>query len=384
MSDENSTPMLSVEGMTKLYIPMRESIAGGVADATFTVPRGAFFTLLGPSGCGKTTSLRCVAGLERPDRGRISIAGEIVFDSASRVMVPVYRRDIGMVFQSYAIWPHMSVAENVSFPLRINKRRRYGSAEIATRVRRVLEMVDLSGFENRPATQLSGGQQQRLALARAVIHEPKLLLLDEPLSNLDAKLREDMRVELKQLQQRLEITTIYVTHDQSEALALSDLIAVLDRGRIVQIGTSDEIYYAPNSEFVASFVGAANLFRGRLVDGANGPDMVGLCLMDGSVLRCRAKQKFLPQDDLAVAVRPEAIRVQTKPIEGSSDGDNILHGRIESRTFLGQTVSLRIATAGTLINVTADPETKLVPGAEVILVFPIRRCILVRANAQRQ
>ena len=372
-------PMLSVSELAKLYAPLRDGIAGGVAEISFTVPQGAFFTLLGPSGCGKTTTLRCIAGLEHPDSGRISIAGEIVFDSAAGVMVPVHRRNIGMVFQSYAIWPHMSVFDNVSFPLRISRARRYVGTEIKARARRALEMVDLSGFDSRSATQLSGGQQQRLALARALIHEPKLLLLDEPLSNLDAKLREEMRVELKRLQRTLGVTAIYVTHDQAEALALSDSIAVLDRGRIIQIGSPDEIYHEPNSEFVAAFVGAANVFHGRLVSDGGQPDVVSVRLADGTILHCRPGRGVRGHADLAVAIRPEAIRIGTQP--AVSPSGNVLSGRVQSRTFLGQTVTLQVAAADTVVQVTADPQTKFAPGDEVALEFPVSRCIAVPANS---
>jgi iron(III) transport system ATP-binding protein len=372
--------MLSVSGLTKLF-RSRDGIAGGVVEASFAVPQAAFFTLLGPSGCGKTTTLRCVAGLERPDAGRISIADQTVFDAAPGVMLPVHRREIGMVFQSYAIWPHMSVAENVSFPLRISRTRRFRRAEIDMRVRRALAMVDLSGFETRPATQLSGGQQQRLALARAVVREPKLLLLDEPLSNLDAKLREEMRIELKGLQQRLGITTVYVTHDQAEALALSDVVAVLDRGRIVQIGSPDAIYHEPNCEFVAGFVGAANLLRGRVIDGAGGAGTIAVRLNDGTILKCRVGAPFRAQDEVAVAVRPEAIRIDSGPSVPSDD--NRISARVQSRTFLGQSVTLRAAAAGTTILVSTDAQTKLAPGDEVALVFPARRCVVLPTGASR-
>ena len=379
----NAAPMLSVSGLTKLYAPMRDGIAGGVEEIDFTVPQGSFFTLLGPSGCGKTTTLRCIAGLEHPDSGNISIAGQVVFDSASGAMVPVHRRDIGMVFQSYAIWPHMSVFENVSFPLRISRAQRYAGTEIRARARRALEMVDLAGFESRSATQLSGGQQQRLALARAVIHEPKLLLLDEPLSNLDVKLREEMRLELKRLQRSLGVTALYVTHDQTEALALSDSIAVLDRGRIVQIGSPDEIYHEPHSEFVAAFIGTANVFHGRMVSDGGEPDLISVRLADGTILRCRPGQGVRGQVDLAVAIRPEAIRIGMRSTVSASGNENVLRGSVQSRIFLGQAVTLQVAAAGTIVLVTADPQTRFAPGDEVALEFPVGRCIAVPANPKR-
>src|SRR5215831_5284282 len=261
--------MLAVERLTKIFENSTDQIAGGVGDASFSLQPATFFTLLGPSGCGKTTTLRCIAGLETPDDGLIAIDGRTLFDAKARLNVPVEQRSVGMVFQSYAIWPHMTVAENVAFPFTVSKQRRYSKAEIADGVRRALAIVDLDGFQERPATRLSGGQQQRVALARAVVHEPRLLLLDEPLSNLDAQLRDEMRSELKRLQSKIGITTVYVTHDQSEALALSDQIAVMDRGRIAQIGTPDDVYFRPADAFVARFVGATNLLDGRLLGAAD-------------------------------------------------------------------------------------------------------------------
>jgi iron(III) transport system ATP-binding protein len=374
---DSRAPMLDVEGLVKLHAAPRGAAAGGIAAATFAVPSGAFFTLLGPSGCGKTTTLRCLAGLEIPDAGRISIAGQIAFDAQAGITIPVHRRDIGMVFQSYAIWPHMNVFDNVSFPLRVSRTRRYGRAAITERVGRVLAMVGLAGYERRPATDLSGGQQQRLALARAVIREPKLLLLDEPLSNLDAKLREEMRIELKRLQRTLGITTVYVTHDQAEALALSDQVAVLDRGHIVQIGSPDTIYNAPNSEFVASFVGSANLLRGRVVERTGPSRSLRVKLADDTIIRCPCGDALDGAHEVAVAVRPEAIRIEAVAGRAPSE-DNRMLGRVTNRTFLGQCVTLEVAAAGTTVRVAVDAESTAAPGERVVLVFPVRRCIAVR------
>jgi iron(III) transport system ATP-binding protein len=243
--------MLTVDNLVKSYGDARRrgrgSVEGGAAagaaprvfavgGASFEVHDGELFTLLGPSGCGKTTTLRSIAGLESPDEGRISLGERVLFDAAGRVDVPANRRELGMVFQSYAIWPHMTVAKNVSFPLDVlPKRRRPSRGEIAERVERVLETTELAAYADRAATKLSGGQQQRLALARALVIRPELMLLDEPLSNLDAKLRESMRFELKRLQRDLGLTAIYVTHDQAEALVMSSRIAVMNAGRIEQV-----------------------------------------------------------------------------------------------------------------------------------------------------
>src|SRR5574340_746495 len=254
--------MLKLENLYKEF-KSEETEVRAVNQISFDVPVGKFFTLLGPSGCGKTTCLRCIAGLERPGAGRIFIDGELV--SGGDYFTPPDKRNIGMVFQSYAIWPHMEVFSNVAFPLRVVKAG-LAKREIEEKVRHALHTVELDGLEKRSATKLSGGQQQRLALARALVRKPKLLLLDEPLSNLDAALREHMRVELRQLQQRLGITTVYVTHDQLEALALSDMIAVMKDGHIVQEGRPREIYGSPASGFVAGFIGNTNWLEGKVVE----------------------------------------------------------------------------------------------------------------------
>src|SRR5438876_8807945 len=244
--------MLQVTMLRKTFTTERGGVRA-VEDVSFTVEEGRFFTLLGPSGCGKTTTLRCVAGLERPEAGTIRL-DDAVLSGPGRFM-PTYARDIGMVFQSYAIWPHMTVFDNVAFPLRV-ARTRPTLLEIRQRVSQALATVRLEGLQDRAATKLSGGQQQRLALARALVREPKLLLLDEPLSNLDAKLREQMRMELRQLQRTLRLTTLYVTHDQVEALAMSNVVAVMHQGRIMQTGAPREIYERPANRFVAEFIGS--------------------------------------------------------------------------------------------------------------------------------
>src|SRR3954452_20010187 len=315
--------MLRVERLTKIFDNSTDQIAGGIREASFTLEPGTFFTLLGPSGCGKTTTLRCIEGLETPDEGVIAVEGRTLFDAKARANVPVEQRSVGMVFQSYAIWPHMTVAENVAFPFTVSKRRRYSKAEIADGVRRALAIVDLDGFQERPATRLSGGQQQRVALARAVVHEPRLLLLDEPLSNLDAQLRDEMRSELKRLQSKIGITTVYVTHDQSEALALSDRIAVIDRGHITQIGTPHDIYFRPANPFVARFVGATNLLGGRLIATADGHGEVEV--PDGRRIRCLVPQAIADPAAVSVSIRPENIRLLAAGAP-AADGDNCLAG----------------------------------------------------------
>jgi ABC-type Fe3+/spermidine/putrescine transport system ATPase subunit len=249
--------VLRLEDVTKLF-----GTARAVDGSTLEIKRGETFTLLGPSGCGKTTTLRMVGGLERPDAGRIVYQDQVVADPARNVFVPPHRRNMGMVFQSYAIWPHMTVAKNVAYPLRL---RGIPVEQQRERVERILALVGLDGLGERPATMLSGGQQQRVALARALVYEPDLLLLDEPFSNLDAKLRNQMRIEVRLLQRRLGITVLFVTHDQIEALTLSDRIAVMNAGRIEQIGTPAELYDRPASPFVRDFLGQTVTIAGQVV-----------------------------------------------------------------------------------------------------------------------
>ncbi len=260
--------MLRVTGLTKVYAG---SGAGGVRGVGFAVEAGEFFTILGPSGCGKTTTLRCIAGLEEPSAGDIEIGGRLAYSQARGIGVPTAKRDIGMVFQSYAIWPHMTVGENVAFPL---EAQRVPAAEIRRRVDDALALVGLDGLAARPAPLLSGGQQQRVALARAIIKGASLLLLDEPLSNLDAHLREQMRRELRDLQRRIGITTIYVTHDQEEALSLSDRIAIMQDGAIAELDTPGRLYFAPRTAFTAQFIGHAEVWPCRAVARSEGAMVV--------------------------------------------------------------------------------------------------------------
>ncbi|MCU1661749.1 MAG: hypothetical protein JWR58_1814 [Pseudonocardia sp.] len=294
--------MIRIDTLRKQF-PDRGNLVNAVDGLSFEVPEGELYTLLGPSGCGKTTTLRCVAGLERPDSGEITLGETVVFSSAQ--YVPTYQRDIGMVFQSYAIWPHMTVFENVAFPLRVSGER-YPRKHIDESVERSLDQVGLAGYEDRMATQLSGGQQQRLSLARALVRQPKVLLLDEPLSNLDAKLREHMRQEIRLLQQRLNITTLFVTHDQIEALAMSDRVAVLRDGQIEQEGTPEEIYTNPASEFVADFVGGSNLVTGTVLSRSTGAVVVETKF--GPVTAVPTSGVSTAEGtDVAVAFRPEDL-----------------------------------------------------------------------------
>ena len=362
--------MLTVRDLTKIYANRFDTQAGGVRDVSFDLPDGTFFTLLGPSGCGKTTTLRCVAGLERPDAGTISVGDRVLFDSASKVAVPLNERGIGMVFQSYAIWPHMTVFENIAFPLRVAKGRRPGREEVKALVEQALSTVGLSGYGDRPATRLSGGQQQRVALARAIVHRPKLLLLDEPLSNLDAALREEMRIELRRLQQQIGVTTIYVTHDQSEALAMSDRIAVMEKGRIVQMGDPREIYFRPANIFVASFIGAANLLRGicdaRVAPGAEG----AVRLADGCVIGCLFPTGSAAGQATTVSVRPESIVLTTADA-------GVLRGTVSAASFLGGSARYDVALGDFIVRVVGSAEQVVAPGTAVGLVFAASSAVAV-------
>jgi iron(III) transport system ATP-binding protein len=276
-----------------------------------------------------------------------------------------------MVFQSYAIWPHMTVFENVAFPLKVARDRKYSTAEIKDRVGRSLDMVRMSGYESRPATQLSGGQQQRLAFARGLVREPKILLLDEPLSNLDAKLREQMRVELKLLQTRLGITTVYVTHDQSEALALSDEIVVFNFGKIIQRGTPQEIYRQPKSQFVADFIGSANFLKGTVKE-VRTAEAIALVETRHGLFRCIFGQAVAPGQDVLISARPEDLQLSDRP---PGDGLNALTGKISHRVFLGEVVDYLIDTGGEELRIRSQPELEFHIGQAVHIGIPPQKCV---------
>jgi iron(III) transport system ATP-binding protein len=357
--------MLTVRALTKIYANRYDAQGGGVRNVSFELPAGTFFTLLGPSGCGKTTTLRCVAGLERPDAGHIAVEDRVLFDSARGIAVPMNQRGIGMVFQSYAIWPHMTVFENIAFPLRVAKGRRYGREEIRGLVDRALSTVGLSGYGDRPATRLSGGQQQRVALARAIVHRPQLLLLDEPLSNLDASLREEMRAELRRLQQQIGVTTIYVTHDQGEALAMSDRIAVMQHGSVVQMDEPRAIYFRPANAFVASFIGAANLLEGVAVAAVEAGGIGRLRLEDGAELDCLFPEGSAAGAAVTTSIRPESIVLSA----GLAVGGNVLRGNVAAASFLGGSVRYDVQIGQLVLRVVGSAETVFPAGAAVHLAF---------------
>jgi iron(III) transport system ATP-binding protein len=343
------------------------------------VPEGHFFTLLGPSGCGKTTTLRSIAGLERPNAGEITVGDVVVYSARRKVFVPPNQRGFGMVFQSYAIWPHMDVFTNTAFPLQVGKKK-LGRDEIDAKVMRVLKAVQLDHLRDREATKLSGGQQQRLALARALVMEPKLLLLDEPLSNLDAKLRELMRFELKRLQRELKITTVYVTHDQSEALALSHQIAVMNQGRIQQLGTPREIYERPQTQFVADFVGNTNFVDGtvRAADGEAGFYVIETEL---GVLRSYSVDTVRPGQAVVLSIRPEDVRLsETQP---AAPG-NVIHGVVDQKVFLGESLDWQLKVGARNVLSRTHPTIYTKIGESVWAHIDPAKCVAMPAARELQ
>jgi iron(III) transport system ATP-binding protein len=347
-----------------------------VRGVSLEIGQGQFYTLLGPSGCGKTTTLRCVAGLERPDSGQIVIGEEVVFDAATGVWVAPHNRNIGMVFQSYAIWPHMSVFDNVAFPLRYEKPKP-SRALIRRKVLDALALVQLGGLEDRPAPFLSGGQQQRLALARALVAEPRVLLLDEPLSNLDAKLREEMRTELRELVKRLNVTTLFVTHEQIEALTMSDTIAVMKDGEIVQEGSPHAIYGAPDGTFVADFIGKTNFVKARIIarEGTDATTLHARVATPFGTLACRLAEDASAGDSIVLTVRPENILLS--PGAGSA-GDNAAIGEVEQLVYLGNMFDCVVRIGSERIRVQIHPSHALSRGDTVTLRFPAEHCMAMR------
>jgi spermidine/putrescine transport system ATP-binding protein len=307
-----------------------------VDDLSLDIAVGEFFSLLGPSGCGKTTTLRMIGGFEEPSRGTIYLRGRDVTD------LPPHKRDVNTVFQSYALFPHLNVFENVAFGLR---RRKVSSDDIQTRVGRALKLVDLEGFEKRKPGQMSGGQQQRVALARALVNEPEVLLLDEPLGALDLKLRKQMQLELKRIQQEVGITFIYVTHDQEEAMTMSDRFAVMRSGRIEQIGPPEDVYENPQTEFVASFLGASNLLDGELKEQTNGA--TSILLAGGDLVHLPSDRAPFGQGvTVKVGVRPEKITIGPDDGSALSSGWNAVSGLLRMSTYIGVSHQYKVEGPG--------------------------------------
>ena len=360
----NSKPMVSIEHLYKHF-----GSETAVDDFNLDIAPGEFVTLLGPSGCGKTTTLRCVAGLERPEEGEIRIGDNTVVAPAKDIYLFPEHRNIGMVFQSYAVWPHMTVFDNVAYGLRV---RRASSSEIKTKTTRALELVGLDHLADRFATKLSGGQRQRVALARAIVYEPEVILFDEPLSNLDAKLREQMRDEIVRLQKEVGITSIFVTHDQSEALVMSDRVVVMDKAVIQQIGDPQDIYANPVNSFVANFIGVTSLLQGKLLGREGETCQVEVSMGQGTEpLRLGAVGGEGAQtgNQVFISLRPEDVELHlSKP--DAAGGVNVLEGNVIDTIYLGSFLEGRVQVGPHEIGIQIDHFENLAPGQQVWLTFP--------------
>ncbi len=360
---KNSEPLVQFIGVEKSY----DGRTVAVRDLTLDVGKGEFLTLLGPSGSGKTTTLNMLAGFERPTSGKILLAGRPVD------RLPPYERNIGMVFQNYALFPHMTVGENVAFPLSVRHMRR---TEITDRVQRALMMVQLETLADRRPSQLSGGQQQRIALARALVFEPSLVLMDEPLGALDKKLREQMQIEIKLLHERLGLTVVYVTHDQSEALTMSDRIAVFQNGQVIQQGTPDVLYRHPRDAFVAGFIGENNMLSGIVA--ANDHGQVCVALAGGPQVTATAVGDLDNGAEVVVAVRPEAVRVSVHP----ESGDNRCRALINSRIYFGDHQRLLAEIGeGHRVLVKVPASFDVTAGASIFLCWDAADCRAFPASA---
>lgn len=351
---ESSANYLEIENLVKYFGDDR-----AVDGISIGVPEGKFLTLLGPSGCGKTTTLMCIAGLHKPDAGEIRVGGRTFTSVKKKILLAPEKRDIGMVFQSYAIWPHMTLEQNISYPLEV---RKTDPSEIDDRVNEVIRLVGLNDMVGKDATQLSGGQQQRAALARAIVCRPSLLLFDEPLSNLDLKLRQRMRVELKRIQHEVGITSVYVTHDQAEALVMSDEIIVMSKGRIEQTGGPHDIYAHPVSRYVSNFIGVANLIEGRIVReaGAGRGEIEVAGEGERILLPCLLGEGLSEGDEAVLSVRPENVHAFREKPEGPS-----MEGEVIQTVFLGNYLDCRVRWGEFEWKVQAHPRERLREGERV-------------------
>ena len=358
---------INIRNVSKHYFSGGKTIKA-LDGVDLTIPANQIFTLLGPSGCGKTTLLRCIVGLESPDSGEIQIGGEIVWSSAKNIFVPTENRGLGMVFQTYAIWPHMNVFNNVAYPLQT---RKMPKDVIRRKVEKTLRFVQLEGFENRPATKLSGGQQQRVALARALVAEPKVILFDEPLSNLDAKLREETREELRAFLTDLQITAVYVTHDRIEALALSTIVAVMNKGRIIEAGAPRDMYFNASHRFVADFIGRTNLIEARVTH-QEGPVTTVDCAI-GSVT-CRKQTGMQPDDKATLCLRPEFIRLKRGD---ATQTQNVFNGQIKSLVFIGEAFEGEITINDAQLFIKTEPDSDIKERDAANFTVDPDHCLLV-------
>jgi len=349
--------VIRIRNLVKVF-PSNRGEVFAVNGIDLDVGVGEFVVLLGPSGCGKTTTLRCVAGLEQPDRGRIEIAGQVVDSATEGVYVPPERRNIGMVFQSYAVWPHLTVYQNVVLPL-TEGRYRLPKSQVRERVLEALQLVRLHDLESRPVTDLSGGQQQRVALARAIVTRPKVLLMDEPLSNLDARLRDQMRLELKKITKSVGVTTLYVTHDQAEALSLGDRVCVMHGGKILQVGPAQEVYACPANLFVAEFVGEMNFIKGKIVGPGEADSVLGR-------LQCSVPPNFQPGSHVTLAIRPEHLLLSRYGIAPNLS----VKGKITSINYVGDATLFEVEVDGVVLRVKQPGAPALAVGELATVVLP--------------
>ncbi len=361
----------NVEGLVVKGLVKRFQNVTAVDDVSFTVGPGEFISLLGPSGCGKTTTLRCIAGFERPSHGVITVNGTVVTDPDNSIFVPPNKRHFGMVFQSYAIWPHMTVLDNVGYPLKVAGGR--SGKEIRERVMDKLKTVGLDGYDARYPSQLSGGQQQRVALARALVMEPKLLLFDEPLSNLDAKLRERMRFELIEIQSSLGIPAVYVTHDQAEAMVMSSRVIVMEGGRIAQEGSPESIYAEPTSRFVADFIGLSNFLTGEISGAANAARTFRVKSVLGEH-SCVGDGEHPAGETVVLAIRPERVMLAATPLAGGFDGE------LRSRYFLGPYSEYFVAVGDEILRVQTKEKVDVKPGQRIYAQVTAEHCQIVAAD----
>jgi iron(III) transport system ATP-binding protein len=356
-------PMVEIEHLHKNFGPET-----AVKDVNLSIAEGEFVTLLGPSGCGKTTTLRCIAGLERPETGEIRIGDEVVVSAEKDIYLFPEHRNIGMVFQSYAVWPHMTVFDNVAYGLRV---RHAPNDVIKKQTNRALELVGLDQLADRYATKLSGGQRQRVALARAIVYEPKVILFDEPLSNLDAKLREQMRDEIVRLQKEVGITSVFVTHDQSEALVMSDRVVVMDKAVIQQVGDPQTIYANPANAFVANFIGVTSLLNASLLGRTGNYCDMEIELGNGQAplhLQAIGGEGVEQGSPLILSIRPEDISLHLEAPTGTSHG-NLLEGTVIDTVYLGSFLECAIQVGSHEIGIQIDHFEQLTPGQKVFLTF---------------